>query len=157
MARAHTISLLKNAGAVRLSMPASVANDLKGLQNSLRSLADRLGHSNCATGCDFLQIGQEREFVISERFELNPQPLPPSMDDMLAFAADRGLSDRTVVVTVPESVNNNIEQLTGAVAAVMDKLGCAPCCSGFDILFRREFDHFAVNDRLEVTGRGVYR
>ncbi len=157
MAKAPAITLMKNAGAVRLTMPARVANNLDGLKKGLASIADRLGHPACATGCDFLHLGQEREFVVSERMELNAQPLAAGIEATAAYASERGLSDRSVVVTIPDSVNNNLERLTAAVATVLGKLGCAACCSGFDILFRREFDHFSIDEKMNLQAHGRYR
>ncbi len=98
------------------------------LQRGLRSHRRRLDHSACATGCDILHLGLEREFSLSEEVGLNPQPLPPrELDTRLGHAS---VADRTVVVSIPEKVNNNIEGLTSVVAAVVDKLGCKACCSG---------------------------
>src|ERR1700741_3512429 len=71
------VAVVRKGGAVGLTLPARVANDLGALQRGLGSLAERLGHTACATGCDVLELLQEREFVLSEAVALNPQPLPP--------------------------------------------------------------------------------
>jgi len=131
-------------GTVRLTMAASVAGNLDALQRSLKSLAERLGHPQCATGCDILHLMMEREFTVDQKVALNPQPLPPR-DDLTH-----------VVVTMPEKVNNDIGALTKAVERVLGKLGCPACCSGFDILFRRELDVIRVNERLDVEGFGRF-
>ena len=151
VAAAPAINVTRQGGAVRLSMPARVANDLGALQRGLRSLAERLGHPKCATGCDILQLMLEREFSLSEKVELNPQPLPPKAEPL--FAA----TQNTVVVSIPGRVNGDIESLTKVVGTVLGKLGCAACCSGFDILFQRELDLMTVDDRLNVTGLGRFR
>ena len=141
-------------GTVRLTLGARVANDLNALQKGLRSLAERLGHPACATGCDILHLMTEQEFSLSDKVELNPQPLPPragpTPDPWRA-------SGRTVLVSIPAKVSNDIESLTKAMAAVVGKLGCKPCCSGFDILFQRELGALGVDEHLNVSGIGRYR
>jgi len=143
-------------GAVRLTMPVSVANDLRGLQKSLAELAERMGHPACATGCDTLFLQQEREFsVIGEKVELNPQPLPPGelVQEGMSLQPSRG----QVNVLVSDRVSANIKSLQKAVAAALGKLGCGACCSGFDIAFRRELDFIAINDKVQAQGFGRFR
>jgi hypothetical protein len=147
-------------GTVRLTLSAKVANDIGALRSGLKDLAERLGHTACATGCDLLHIGLEREFVINQEAQLNPQPLPPA--EAMSFQRDRSLPFdpiplRPVNVFVSSSGLDNIENLNNVVASVLGKLGCAPCCSGFDILFRRELDYFAVDEKLNVQGFGAFR
>src|SRR5215813_5298593 len=102
-------SIVRKGGAVRLTLPATVANDLPSLQRGLKSLADRLGHPACATGCDILHLMLEEEFGFDvDKVALNPQPLPPR-ERLLAQSA--GL----VTVTIPDAVNNDIDALTKAV------------------------------------------
>ena len=139
-------SITRRGGAVRLTVSAKVANDLNLLQGALKNLADRLGHTACATGCDFFHIGQEVEFGVNE-VALNPQPLPPRG---LNLAAARG----TVTVTIPEKVNGNIDLLTRAIGSVVGKLGCEACCSGFDILFRNEINTMSLDERGGVARFG---
>ena len=140
--------------AIRLTMPARVANDLGSLQRGLRSLAERLGHPKCATGCDVLHLMLERELSLSERVELNPQPLPPRGDDLALGLPQDPVPLRTVLVSIPARVNNDIEGLTKAVGVVVGKLGCAQCCSGFDILFQQELEALGVDERFNVTSIG---
>ena len=145
------LKVTRRRGAVRLTLSARVANDLGALQRGLGSLAERLGHSECATGCDILEILQEREFVITDAVALNPQPLPPV--DSRFFAGP--LPDPwKVTVTVPDKVSHDIEALKKAIGVVVGKLGCAPCCSGFDIMFRREIRTLALDDKLNVAHFG---
>ncbi len=144
-------------GAVRLTMTAKVANDLGALQKGLKSLAERMGHPACATGCDILHLQTEREFILGADVSLNPQPLPPrDFGGGLALPQDP-VPVRTVNVAAPDSVMRDINQLTKATAAVLGKLGCGQCCSGFDILFRRELGMLAIDEKLKVQGFGQYR
>ena len=151
MAKSNTPStkIMRRGGALRLTMPARVANDLGALDRSLRELAERLGHSACATGCDILRLGMEREFVVNPASEvsLNPQPLPPLSVD---FDQSRG----SVTVTIPDRVSGNIDALSKAVGVVLGKLGCSSCCSGFDILFRREINTLALDEKGGVARFG---
>ena len=151
MAQAEAIKMTRRGGAIRLTLPARVANELGALQKGLKSLAERLGHPNCATGCDILHLMLEREFSLTDAVALNPQPLPPGPDpSRLGPFPDPW----RVTVTMPDKVNNNIDALTKAVGAVVERLGCAPCCSGFDILFRREIGTLALDEQGKVARFG---
>jgi hypothetical protein len=146
--------LARQGGVVRLTLSAKVANDIGALERSLKSLAERLGHPACATGCDTLFLQLERDFVVGDEVALNPQPLPPRGG--LALPQDP-VPAGTVQVLIPERVNNNIKSIQKALATTLGKLGCQACCSGFDILFRRELDLIAFDDRLNATGFGRLR
>jgi hypothetical protein len=138
-------------GAVRVTLPARVANDLDALQSSLAALAERMGHPNCATGCDTLFLQLERNFSVSDAVELNPQPLPPRGDTFLPQ------DPVPIRVNVSPRVTDDLESLQKAVALTVQKLGCDACCSGFDIAFRRELDLLTINEKLEVQGFGRFR
>lgn len=145
-----TVKVSRHGGAVRLTLPARVANDLGALQKSLGSLAERLGHAQCATGCDILDLMMEREFILTEGVALNPQPLPP--------LARGPLPDPwRVSVTVPDHVSQDINSLKKAIGVVVGKLGCAACCSGFDIQFQREVATMHLDEKLNVTHFGGVR
>jgi hypothetical protein len=151
------VDIRLHGGTVRLTLAAQVAGDLGALQKGLKSLAERLGHAQCATGCDILHIGMEREFALSGKGQevmLNPQPLPPV--EAMRLSTDP-MPGRAVAVAIPDRVSRDINLLTRATAAVLGKLGCAPCCSGFDILFRRELDFLAVDEKLNVQGFGRFQ
>ena len=151
----EAVSITMHGGTVRLTMAAQVAGNLGALQKGLKSLAERLGHPSCATGCDILHLGMEQEFTLSgavDQVALNPQPLPP----VAHVRAPQPEPWRPISVAIPDKVSRDINLLTRATAAVLNKLGCAACCSGFDILFRREFDLLAVDEKLNVQGFGRY-
>jgi hypothetical protein len=148
------VAVTRKGGAVRLTLPARVANDLGALQRGLGSLAERLGHTACATGCDILEILAEREFVLSDAVALNPQPLPPRGPLPDPWRSGPVPNPWHVVVTIPDAVNNNIDALKKAVAVAVDKLGCSSCCSGFDIAFRREIGTMVLDERLNVARFG---
>lgn len=152
-----TVSFSQSAGAVRLTMSAKVANDLGALQKGLKSLAERMGHPQCATGCDILHLATEREFTLGADVSLNPQPLPPRELGAPISLPQDPVPIHTIMVAVPDGVTRDIGKLTKATATVLGKLGCGQCCSGFDILFRRELDLLAVDDKLNVQGFGRFR
>jgi len=151
------VNMTVRGGAVRLTMTAKVAADLGALQKGLKSLAERLGHPSCATGCDILHLGMEREFTLGglgSDVSLNPQPLPPRE---IGLAGPGPEPWKPVTVAIPDKVSRNINALTRATAAVLTKLGCGACCSGFDIMFRRELDLLTVDENLNVQGFGGFR
>jgi hypothetical protein len=139
-------TITRRGGAIRLTVPVKVANDLGSLQAALKGLADRLGHPMCFTGCDIFHVGEEREFVINEASGFSAQISTRSA----RFDRSRG----TVTVTVPDKVNDNIDLLNRAVGSVLGKLGCDACCSGFDILFQREINTMAMDERGGVARFG---
>jgi hypothetical protein len=161
---AESVTVTAQGGTVRLVMAARTASDLGALQKGLKSLAERLGHPACATGCDILHLMTEREFTLGSTVELNPQPLPPRVEinpqplpPRAEAAASARELPRTVTVSLPSEVSGDINALTKAVATVMGKLGCPACCSGFDIQFRREIDLLVLDDQLHVQGFGRFR
>lgn len=144
--------LKQRGGAMRLTLSAGVANDLKVLKQGLKDLAERLGHPVCATGCNELHLNLERDFaarISSNLVALNPQPLPPLADPSPQ-------PWRTVHVAAPAAVFDNIEHLGSAIEKVLGRLGCPRCCSGFDILFQRELDGFVVDAQLGIKGTGRF-
>lgn len=147
------VKLAREGGAVRLTLSAKAANDLSTLERSLKSLAERLGHPNCATGCDTLFLQLERDFTVNDEVQLNPQPLPPRGGRALPTDP---IPWRTVQVMIPERVNNNIKSIQKALATTLGKLGCPACCSGFDILFQLEYDLIAFDERLNAKGFGRF-
>ncbi len=153
MAAATKVRL--QGGAVRLTMSARVATDLDGLQRGLAELAGRMGHPACATGCDTLFLQHEREFIsFGEAVELNPQPIPPGrIEEELLGRVSRA----QVNVMLPARVSGNIKSLQKAVAVTLGKLGCAACCSGFDIAFRNELDFITIDEKVQAHGFGRFR
>ena len=152
----NAVDITTRGGTVRMTMTAKVAGDLGALQKGLKSLAERLGHPACATGCDILHLGMEREFTlggVGQEVALNPQPLPPKAELVAGPSPEPW---RPVSVVIPDRVSRDINALTRATEVVLGKLGCGQCCSGFDILFRREMDLLTVDEKLNVTGFGRF-
>ena len=111
-------------GPIRVTIPVSVAYNIKKFQKSLAVLAERLGCPNCVSGADCL-FQTERAFVL---------------DDRLTLAGGNGLTEAipTVTASMPGSVSMDLGLLQRAVAAVADKFGACPCTSGYDLKFKVE-------------------
>jgi hypothetical protein len=149
------MEMTMHGGTVRLTMSAKVAGDLGALQKGLKSLAERLGHANCMTGCDITHLGMEREFTfggVGQEVQLNLQPLHRSEP----VEGPQPQPWRPVTVAIPDKVSRDINSLTEAAAIVLGKLGCPQYCSGFDIVFRREVDMLAIDETLNVNGFGRF-
>jgi hypothetical protein len=133
-------------GAVRLSIPASVAYDLGKFQKGLAAVAERLGHPQCFSGadCTFLM---ERAFVLDERLKVTPVA-----EEIFSGDPD-GSPARGVSATLPARVSFDLERLQESVARIADRLGCQACCSGFDITFRQELD-FIIDQDLNIRAGG---
>lgn len=138
---------LRARGAVRLSIPASVAYDLKRLQKGLEIFAERLGHRACFSGveCTFLT---ERDFVINEKLEVNRVAAP---------ASAKGLDpdgDPARTVSMSPGTTYDIKRIQNVVAKLAERGGHPQCYSGFDFRFRQEIDYL-VNPAGEISaGRG---
>ena len=111
-----------HGGVVRLTLPAKLAFDVGALRESLRDLAERLGHSGCATGCDVLHIGMEREFTVNQERRLAAHALS-SHDEVMAPGHPVPWKS-PVTVTIPERVSGNIE--SPRVAHTAAALGLGP-------------------------------
>src|SRR6516225_10049808 len=127
--------------SIRITIPAAVAFNLGEFQKSIANLVERTGCRTCFSGAD-CHFQQERDFLINEN--LNPDPIPWRVSpDPVPW--------RTARAILPGKIANNIEQVKSVVASIAGRLGCAGCCSGFDILFQQELE-FVVNESGEVRG-----
>jgi hypothetical protein len=137
--------MMASSQPIRITIPASVAYDLKKLQDGLGGILDKLGCMACCSGFDITLL-QERNFVISENLEINqparsafgPFPEPWLPQDPVPCR-----------VIMPVKVSYNLEQVQDVLARVAGKLGCEACCSGFDIAFMQE-RNFLVDEALNI-------
>jgi hypothetical protein len=58
---------------------------------------------------------------------------------------------RTVRISMPASVAFDLGSFQKGMEAVLERLDCPACCSGFDLTFQLE-RAFVVNENLEVKG-----
>ena len=148
MARKSSSSaqMVPHSDVVRISIPAAVAADLDSFQKSIAGLVERLGCRACFSGADCL-FTLERDFVIDPALKVNniaPRVFAETEQKAMSLSASR-----PVTVQMPAQVSSDIDSVMKVVASVAGRLGCEACCSGFDILFRRELD-FVVNPALEL-------
>jgi hypothetical protein len=132
-------------GTVRISMPASVANDLDAFKKGVAALAERLGCGSCFSGVD-CTFQMERNFVISE--ELRVASTAGVIEGIQSAGATRGIT-----VSMPSAVNYDLEKVLKVVDIIGRNLGqhwqsggLSWCCSGFDITLQQELDFIADND-----------
>lgn len=139
-------------GPIRVSMPASVMNDLDAFQRGMASVAAHLGHPQCFSGVDISFIA-EREFILNEGLEVRLAGAISSPAGLVSSTQDPVPVGPTVTVTLPAEVGYNLEQVKAVVARIAQRIGCAPCHSGFDLRFRQELD-FLVDPQGMVHTSG---
>ena len=69
-------------------------------------------------------------------------------------------ASKAVRVSIPASVAGEIGSLKKAMGTILDKLGCAACCSGFDIFLQRQRDGIVrggMRDRADVANFASHR
>jgi len=60
--------------------------------------------------------------------------------------------ERVVRVALPARVASDLKAFQKVQASILDRLGCAACCSGWDIRYDVA-RHFAVDEKLKVSER----
>lgn len=134
-------------GTVRLTIPAAVANDLNALRKGLTSFVERLGCRTCFSGAD-CHFHVERDFVINENLRADPQPSPWRTQVL------EPVPSPWAVVRLDREISFNLEKVQTAIERVVGRLGCTPCCSGFDIFFQQELEAINVDRNGNVTALG---
>jgi hypothetical protein len=140
-ARAH--------GAVRISLPAHIANDSIKLKQSIHSIVERVGCPTCFSGAD-CRFQAERDFVVDSEGELAIRNLHPNPSPWRATDANS-----TVTVALGKTVQFDIEKVFQAVDKVNGLLGCPGCHSGFDIQYQNEVTTIGISDELQAVRYGV--
>jgi hypothetical protein len=152
MSRAREPHFALDDSPIRIQLPARIGNDLDALRNTIGDLADRLGCPRCFSGadCHFLR---EKDFLVDPEGRIGPTPNPwrSLPQDPVAVR-----TARSVQVSLPAKVGNDIAGVQDAIGRVVDRLGCGACCSGFDIEFRNELDLITVDEELNVGGFGRF-
>jgi hypothetical protein len=133
-------------GAVRITLPVSVANDLDRLQKGLGVLAERLGHGQCCSGVD-LSFLLEREAILGEDLKFtSPRLRRNAFGESSIEIEALAQPERAVSVTIPAKVSYDINALQDSLARIVGQLGCQACCSGFDISFLHEREFLLDQD-----------
>lgn len=128
---------------IRFTIPASIALDPNGFLGALEGIAEKLGCGKCFSGVDCL-FQREKDFHIDENYRALPQdPVPwrqlPTVD----------LAAQTETLS-------NIDGIRKVAEIAFGRLGCLPCTSGFDILFRNTIRTLVIDQNFNVQtyGRG---
>lgn len=142
-------------GTVRISMPASVANDLDAFKKGITALAEQLGCGSCFSGID-CTFQMERDFVINEKLKVTSVP---GASKGMAVTEIAGPS-RGVTVSMPTAVHYDLKKILNVADLIGRNLGrhwqsggLAYCCSGFDITFGQELNFLVDNDGNVRPGR----
>ena len=128
---------------IRFSIPASIALDPNGFLGALDGIAEMLGCGKCFSGVDCLFQRQKDFYVDENRNVLPTDPVPW-----------RRLP--TVDVAVQEEALTNIDGIRKVAEIAFGKLGCLPCTSGFDVLFRNTIRTLVIDQQFnaQTYGRG---
>jgi hypothetical protein len=125
-------------GAVRISMPAKVANDLDTFKKGVAAFAERLGCPECFSGFD-CTFESERDFIIDEDLSVTATEVRPGQ------AVSRGATHREVTIALTPSAEYDLKAILTRIDIFGKRLGPhwlqggpAMCCSGFDMTFERE-------------------
>lgn len=125
-------------GAVRITLPASVAYDPKALKKGIANIVERLGCPKCFSGADCF-FTNEREFVIDPKFAVGP-----------GIAASDPSTGVVYAVGLSSKVRYDLDKVFRAIDKAIDIIGAHPCISGFDFHFHDELRTIVVNEKLEV-------
>ena len=128
-------------GTIRITFPAALALSPEGFTGALTSIAEKLGCGKCFSGVDCL-LQRQKDYIVNEKSVALPQdPIP-----VREFS--------TVGVAMTAATFSDIEQLRNAAALVFKNLGCLPCTSGFDVLFRNTIRTLTLDEKLNVKQFG---
>lgn len=141
-------------GAIRVSMPAKVANDLDNFKKGVVAFAEQLGCPECFSGFD-CTFESERDFVIDARLRVKANPI------RVGKGFSRGASKREVTIPMHPSkefdldwILKRIDILGRGLGQHWEQGGIAFCCSGFDVTFGREIEFLLDDDgNLNPGGR----
>jgi hypothetical protein len=126
---------------VRFTIPASIALDPNGFLGALDRIAEILGCGKCFSGVDCL-FQRQKDFVLDASSKILPtNPVPA-----------RSLP--TVDVVATDDTLGDIEGIRRLAQVAFGKLGCLPCTSGYDVLFRNTIRTLVVDERFNVRAYG---
>ena len=126
-------------GAVRITLPASVAYDPKALKKSIANIVERLGCPKCFSGADCF-FTNERDLVVDQKLAVNP-----------VIARNPEPQPWTYTVGLSSKVRHDLDKVFVAIDKAIDIIGAHPCISGFDFHFQDELRTIVVNEKLEAT------
>jgi hypothetical protein len=131
------------SGAIRISIPAATAANLKTLKASLVNIAEKLGCRPCFSGADcFFHL--EHDYRIDEKAVVSASP---QIGERRAFPGSLG---KTIRVTLSPKAGFSIETITASVEKIAELSGHTACATGCNIFFQHFLDDmrsFAVNEK----------
>lgn len=139
---------------VRVTIPASVANNLDLFKNSIGDLMEKLGCGHCFSGAD-CRFDLLREWVISEKGEANfytTTGISKALDREDAFGL--GEAAPRITAQMHPTAANDIKSVFSAIDQIGKHLGCAPCHSGYDMEFQNAIRYLRINEQVEVIAAG---
>lgn len=141
-------------GAVRITIPAVVASNIKTLKTSLLSIAERLGCKPCFSGADcFFQL--EKEYIIDENAKVFGSSLRVDNKGLATHSAfSTATSGRTINVSLSPKAGFSIDTISAAIGKIAELSGHTACATGCNIFFQHFLDDmrsFAVNDKGAIN------
>jgi hypothetical protein len=134
---------VRRSGPIRITLAASVANNLDALQKSIALLCGHVGCETCFSG-HACQFTAERDLVIGPRGTVEARA-----NTQRTFTA-QDAADTVFVKVAPEAANN-IDAVKALVSQVAGLVGCRACHSGFDIYYAQELGVLSAGARGNVT------
>lgn len=137
---------------VRVTIPVSIAYNLKELQGSISSLAEIIGHPACFSGVDCTFMRERVMRVDAESLQIASVPL---LEDKLSIGT-WPTPEREVTVVLPNRVSQDIKLVDKAMVNLMTRLGCPECHSGWDIsLVAEQTIMNRFQDMKSIMERGI--
>jgi hypothetical protein len=132
-------------GTIRVSIPASVASNVKTLKSSLKSIAERLGCGKCFSGANcFFQL--QNRYLIDEKMLISAHTTP------LADTIPAITSAKNVYVNLSSKASYNIDTVLASIDKIAELSGHVACATGCNLFFRNFINELDVYD---VSDRGV--
>jgi hypothetical protein len=132
---------MASATSVRVSIPVSVASDIKSFKKAVGGILDKLGCQACCSGNDiFFEL--QRSFVFEDDVKIRGlSALSRTKPDE---SASGGIS-----ATLSPKVADKIDHVFTAIDEIAKVLGCPACCSGHDLRFSLE-RHLLMDGKLNI-------
>jgi hypothetical protein len=134
------------SGAVRISIPAATAANLKTLKSSLVNIAEKLGCKACFSGADcFFHL--EHDYAIDEKLVVSASR---GILEKRSAAFSLGSQSKTLRVALSPKAGFSLETITAAVEKIAELSGHPACATGCNIFFEHFLDDmrsFAVNEK----------
>lgn len=132
---------------VRVSLPASVANDIDAFKKGIGNLMEKLGCGKCFSGAD-CRFSTIKDWVIDENLSVSHYGRFSDADPEGSPAR----SNTEAVVTMSAKASYDISLVFRAIDKIA-KIGGHPCHSGRDILFQREL-RYMVDEKANIFRNG---